>query len=518
MKPNSALSQPAVAVDTLLGISSSPNSRILENKSGTDERGFGSHLQAQEKQRQQQHSAQDADRPHRSEERIRREPVADKPNQSRPESETKAQAATEVDDSSESEGTIIADDTSDTGVGDSGGESRGESGANQSTTEEGASADQFAGQVDAIRSQLDTEKASLSITTGTPTSQPGAVKTAEAQIRSNPLNGGFLAKAHLQGEGSTQTVDGSGLPPAVTAGANVTAIPGVHSPGSISVTIPVAGANAGQAQTGNVAVGVPGVAAGISAGAPDALASETQIKGVSEQGKAASESLTNAASSEKSTPAVTTQLAMASAKTATTSEASFLAQVANAAVDKMAAVEGVTKESSDTAAVKAPLAASRLIAPAFTRYQMEGQASVAQTRVQVPVGQPQWPSAVAERVMWMSSQRVTSAEIHLDPPELGPLAVRVSINQDTASVTFSSQHAAVREALDLGAFRLREMFESEGLDLANVDVSDQGLAQQSEEGGDGQAGSGGSQGSDSEEEVIATSAISSHDGWVDHYV
>jgi flagellar hook-length control protein FliK len=222
---------------------------------------------------------------------------------------------------------------------------------------------------------------------------------------------------------------------------------------------------------------------------------------------------------ESSRPAVAvaTQLSMAAAKTASVSETTLLAQAVSNTVDKVA-VPASLVEKADQNLIK-PLAAPRLVAPTVAKYQLEGQPSVTQTRVNVPVGQPQWPSAVAERVMWMSSQRVTSAEIHLDPPELGPLQVRVTVNQEAASVTFSSQHAAVREALDLGAFRLREMFEAQGMDLANVDVSDQSLAQGSEDGGaagSGQGGSGG--GAEEGEEVAAVSAISSHDGLVDHYV
>lgn len=96
------------------------------------------------------------------------------------------------------------------------------------------------------------------------------------------------------------------------------------------------------------------------------------------------------------------------------------------------------------------------------------------------VGQPQWHTAIAERVAIMASQRITSAEIQLDPPELGQLQVRVSVNQEQTHVSFVSQHAVVREALDQTAFRLREMFTAEGLNLVDVDVSGESFQQQRE--------------------------------------
>lgn len=101
--------------------------------------------------------------------------------------------------------------------------------------------------------------------------------------------------------------------------------------------------------------------------------------------------------------------------------------------------------------------------------------------VTVPVNQPHWGQATGERVLWMISSKLQTAEIQLDPPELGPLQVKVHVNNDQVSLTFVSQHAQVREALDVQALRLREMLEGQGLNLVNVDVSDQSFQQQQEQ-------------------------------------
>lgn len=113
---------------------------------------------------------------------------------------------------------------------------------------------------------------------------------------------------------------------------------------------------------------------------------------------------------------------------------------------------------------------------------------VAQTGVAAQVGQPQWSQAVGERVLWLAAQNLSVAELRLDPPELGPMQVRVTVQQDQVQVNFTSAHASVRDALDQGAARLREMFSEQGLHL-NVEVSDQSLARDErdneKEGGDG---------------------------------
>lgn len=104
------------------------------------------------------------------------------------------------------------------------------------------------------------------------------------------------------------------------------------------------------------------------------------------------------------------------------------------------------------------------------------------------VGSRGWDGAIADRVMWMVQGEQQTAKLRLNPPNLGPLEVRVTINQDQASVSFLAQHAAVREALEAALPRLREMFDQQSMQLVRADVSDPGS---SHEGRAGDAGSGG---------------------------
>lgn len=139
-----------------------------------------------------------------------------------------------------------------------------------------------------------------------------------------------------------------------------------------------------------------------------------------------------------------------------------------------------------------------------------------QSDVRVPVGQGQWGQAVGQRVLWMAAQKISSAELRLDPPDLGPVQVRVSSHQDQISVTFTSPQSGVREALDQNANRLREMFAEQGLDLVDVNVSDQSggesMAGEGEERRGGNAHGGGSE----EADVQSAQRIVS-DRLVDHY-
>lgn len=101
--------------------------------------------------------------------------------------------------------------------------------------------------------------------------------------------------------------------------------------------------------------------------------------------------------------------------------------------------------------------------------------------------------SLVDKVMWLSSQNLKSAEIQLDPAELGRLEVRIELTKDQAAqVTFASPNAAVREALEAQQHRLRELFAQQGMGQLDVNVSDQSLnrgwqGQQAEEGGHGSA-------------------------------
>jgi flagellar hook-length control protein FliK len=81
-----------------------------------------------------------------------------------------------------------------------------------------------------------------------------------------------------------------------------------------------------------------------------------------------------------------------------------------------------------------------------------------------------WGSQIAQRMTWLSGQGINSADIQLNPPELGPMQVRIDSSENSARVTISVHNAAIREALEAQLPRLRDMFASQGLDLVDVDV------------------------------------------------
>jgi len=98
-------------------------------------------------------------------------------------------------------------------------------------------------------------------------------------------------------------------------------------------------------------------------------------------------------------------------------------------------------------------------------------------RIEVPVSQAGWGEAMGSRLMMMVNGKVQSANIHLNPAELGPIEIRINVNQEQASVYFVSNNAVVREAIEDAFPRLKEMFAQNGLSLADTNVSQQSSRQ-----------------------------------------
>jgi flagellar hook-length control protein FliK len=98
--------------------------------------------------------------------------------------------------------------------------------------------------------------------------------------------------------------------------------------------------------------------------------------------------------------------------------------------------------------------------------------------VPVPVGHPGWDQALGERVVWLATHQMQTAAIHLNPPELGPIEVRIQVSDSQASISFGAPHAAVRAAIEGALPRLREMLGASGLHLADVNIGRHGDAWQ----------------------------------------
>lgn len=106
-----------------------------------------------------------------------------------------------------------------------------------------------------------------------------------------------------------------------------------------------------------------------------------------------------------------------------------------------------------------------------------------QIRIATPFAQAQWADDFGQKITWLTTQNQQCAELHLNPPHLGPLDVTLKLDGDQATALFSSPHAAVREAIEQSLPKLREMFADNGIMLGGATVSDQSQREQHSESG-----------------------------------
>jgi flagellar hook-length control protein FliK len=86
-------------------------------------------------------------------------------------------------------------------------------------------------------------------------------------------------------------------------------------------------------------------------------------------------------------------------------------------------------------------------------------------------GQQAWGEALTERITMNAAKEVKQVTIHLDPPELGSLELKLQVKEDQQTqVQVQVQNPQVKEALESSAQRLRDMLANQGLELSEFDV------------------------------------------------
>jgi flagellar hook-length control protein FliK len=111
--------------------------------------------------------------------------------------------------------------------------------------------------------------------------------------------------------------------------------------------------------------------------------------------------------------------------------------------------------------------------------------------INAPVNSPTFSQQLGQQVAWLGSQDIKQAQIRLNPQELGPLDVKVSIEHGKVDVAFMAQHPATVAAVQQSLSQLNQMLGGHGLSLGQATVGQQ-ASQQQFDGSQGQPSSSGS--------------------------
>lgn len=144
-----------------------------------------------------------------------------------------------------------------------------------------------------------------------------------------------------------------------------------------------------------------------------------------------------------------------------------------------------------------------------------------QVAVNTPMANDAWGDEFNQKVTWLATQHEQTAELHLNPPHLGPLDIKLNISGDQATALFTSPHAAVREAVEQALPKLREMLADNGIMLGNATVNDQAPKEQQAGQPDKQRGENNSLFGKADEAISISSTVlpaRRHLGMVDTFV
>ncbi len=208
--------------------------------------------------------------------------------------------------------------------------------------------------------------------------------------------------------------------------------------------------------------------AGTAAGAPVGGVASDKVGALSDAGSKASfaEQLV-AKAEDESAPALTQKLLDAGGVLAKV--------VTDAAVPPVA----VTSNPTDAGAVRVD-GLGLVAVPKATQDVAASEALMVRT----PMRAPGWEADFAQKVVWMAGRDSQSAQLVLNPPQLGTVEVRLTLSGGEAGAQFFSPHHNVREAIESAMPRLRDMMAEAGLSLGQASVSSESFRDQRANAGD----------------------------------
>lgn len=127
----------------------------------------------------------------------------------------------------------------------------------------------------------------------------------------------------------------------------------------------------------------------------------------------------------------------------------------------------------------------------------EGLAGVATatTSIREALGNAQWAEALGNRVEWIVGQKIQKATILVNPMNLGPIEVSLTVEGGKTHAMFVAQNPQVREAIEASLPQLQQMLADVGVSLGNTNVSEESHAgQQASDDGQRQSDQGLEQG------------------------
>ena len=98
--------------------------------------------------------------------------------------------------------------------------------------------------------------------------------------------------------------------------------------------------------------------------------------------------------------------------------------------------------------------------------------------VESRVGTPRFADETAQQVTWLARNGIEHAEIRVKPADLGPISVRIEMQNNEAVISFAVTQPETRVAVEDALHRLQEMLAESGISMGETSVGGQSFGQQ----------------------------------------
>lgn len=102
--------------------------------------------------------------------------------------------------------------------------------------------------------------------------------------------------------------------------------------------------------------------------------------------------------------------------------------------------------------------------------------------LRTPLNDSRWSQEFGEKIVWMAHNDQQQAQLSLNPANMGPLQITLSLDADKASALFTAATPEVQQAIEDALPRLREMLSAAGISLGQAHVGTQAQQEQGQQG------------------------------------
>lgn len=137
-------------------------------------------------------------------------------------------------------------------------------------------------------------------------------------------------------------------------------------------------------------------------------------------------------------------------------------------------------EQASTVAAMVNAGTQRQALPTDNAAALAQPVTPASLHVATPVGATHWGTELGQQLVAMGTNArngMHTAELRLDPPDLGPLRVTLNLSDGLASASFVSAHASVRHAIETALPQLQQSLAQAGISLGQTSVGEQSAQQ-----------------------------------------